>query len=417
VRESDVNNKNEFGGDRQPPADSPRLHHLVTAKITTMSSDPGLARLLKLLEDSNRFPPSARLPAARDLAAELRLSHTTICQLFIELERMGVVRRGSQRVRYLVPVRSRPTKRGLVRAAVITGSPPETLQPTAGIFNFVAEVHRTVQRELLAQGMEVTSVSGRDDSLHHLSKVDVAIVLEDAIDLLPKVRESRWARHVVVQGDCLEAAHLAGIDAVVSDHAHGCTKLVELLVARGCRRILRLWTHNADIAPWWFTARELGYREAVRAAGLSELPAIHLSYAAKVVELVPHVAGFDLSVHLLTGALIECMRQRDRPDALLVNTDSVVPSAYAAIRRLGLVPGRDVLVAGYDDYWCLREEAARESTPPVASVNKDGPAIGQALAMMVAHRLDRPESPPMRTQVLPRLVTTVQPRRTRKRIM
>ena len=153
------------------------------------------------------------------------------------------------------------------------------------------------------------------------------------------------------------------------------------------------------------------------AAGLSELPAIHLSYAAKVVELVPHVAGFDLSVHLLTGALIECMRQRDRPDALLVNTDSVVPSAYAAIRRLGLVPGRDVLVAGYDDYWCLREEVARESTPPVASVNKDGPAIGQALAMMVARRLDRPESPPMRTQVLPRLVTTVQPRRTRKRIM
>ncbi len=380
-----------------------------------MSSDPGLSRLLQLLEDRNRFPPEARLPAARDLAAELGLSHTTICQLFIELERMGVVRRGSQRIRHLVPVRSRPAKRGAIHVAVITGRPPETLQPTAGVFNFGSEVHRTVLRELFAQEMEVISVSGRDDPIHRLPKVDVAIVLEDAIDLVPMVRESRWARHVVVQGDCLTAANLAEMDAVVSDHTHGCAKLVEFLAAQGCRRILRLWMQGAEYTPWWRTARDAGYRAAVRAAGLAELPAIHLSYGAAVVDHVPYAAGYFVSVDLLTGALIECMRGRERPDALLVHTDSVVPAAYAAIRRIGLLPGRDVLVVGYDDYWCLRAEAEYEPTPPAASVNKDGPAIGQALAAMVARRLDRPESPPMRTQVLPRLITTVRPRPRRKR--
>lgn len=382
-----------------------------------MAKDPGLSRLLHLLEDRNRFPPNARLPAARDLATELGLSHTTICQLFLELERMGVVRRGSQRIRYLVAVRARPAKRRAVRAAVITGLAPEHLQPAAGVFNFAAEVHRTVLRELLAQGMEVISMSGRGDAFQKLPKVDVAIVLEDAIDLLQMVRESRCARHVVVQGDCLEAADLAGIDAVVSDHAHGCAKLVQLLAARGCRRILRLWMHKDDVAPWWRISRDEGYLAAIHAAGLIELPAIHLSYAAAVIEQVPYPAGFDLSVNLLSGALIECLRGRDRPDALLVNTDSVVPAAYAAIRRLGLGPGRDVLVAGYDDYWSLRPEAEHETTPPVASINKDGPAIGLALAAMVARRLDRPGSPPMKMQVQPRLITKMRPPKLQKRIM
>jgi len=380
-------------------------------------SDPALSRLLQLLEDRSRFPPGCRLPAARVLAAELGLSHTTVCQLFLELERIGAVRRGSQRIRHLAPVRSRPAKHGPVCIAVFTGRLPETLQPTAGTFDFVAEVHRSLLRELLAQGRDVITVSGRDDAAHRLPQVDIAVLLEDAIDLLPMVRKACRARHLVVQGDCLAAADLAGLDAVVSDHAQGCASLVKLLSARGCRRIQRLWMQRADYTPWWRTARDAGYRAAVRAAGLVELPAIHLGYGSVVVDHVPYDSGFAVSVDLLAGALLEPMRGRDRPDALLVHTDSVVPSVYAAIRRLGLSPGRDILVAGYDDYWRMRAEAEREPTPPVASVNKDGPAIGSALAALVARRLERPRAPPTRTQVPPRLVATVPPRRTRTRLL
>ena len=54
------------------------------------------------------------------------------------------------------------------------------------------------------------------------------------------------------------------------------------------------------------------------------------------------------SVRGIAGALPEHLCRADRIDALLLATDAHAVQAAAALRLFGLVPNRDVLLAGYD---------------------------------------------------------------------
>jgi DNA-binding LacI/PurR family transcriptional regulator len=84
----------------------------------------------------------------------------------------------------------------------------------------------------------------------------------------------------------------------------------------------------------------------------------------------------------LAGYLVEYFVGPNPPDAVMAASDGPANIVAAALRLFGKVPGRDVLVTGYDNYWKgLSDQAA-----PAATVDKRNGEIGRALVDLVLAR-------------------------------
>lgn len=194
---------------------------------------------------------------------------------------------------------------------------------------------------------------------------------------------------------------LARFDRVASDHSQGSYAVTKDLLARGRRRIVQFWPK-----PWsqyWYAARQVGYARAMTEAGLSPLPPMEFPYVAAPTE---DREVFEYSVKQVTGFMMEHMTPSDRPDALLMGTDREVCYAAAALRRFGLEPNRDVLIAGYDNYWEHCEERRFEPTPPVATLDKQNEQMGRTMVDLLMERIDGSAGPePVVRVVPPKLIT------------
>ncbi len=175
---------------------------------------------------------------------------------------------------------------------------------------------------------------------------------------------------------------LATFDRVTSDHMQGSYSVTKYLLGRGCRRIVQFWPK-----PWnryWFTARQVGYARAMAEAGLAPLPPMEFPYVMAPTE---DREVFEYSVKHVAGFMMDAMTPAHRPDALLMGTDRDVCYATSALRRFGLEPNRDVLIAGYDHYWQHCEERQFESTPPIATLDKQNEQMGRAMVDLLLDRV------------------------------
>ena len=197
------------------------------------------------------------------------------------------------------------------------------------------------------------------------------------------------------------AMPVAGIDVVIADHTAGGAALVRYLSGRGCRRILRLWTHPANRPiPDWLADREAGAAAALAEVGGEFLPPCFVP--------TPHgldgtADGFEISTTLMTGVLAKLLRSVS-PDALMLTNDGVASQAIAALRRLGLDP-ESIPVVGYDGIWRDLPFRIHEPLAPVASIDRDCLAVGAAMAAMLQARLGLGHrAPPHRQVIAPRLL-------------
>ena len=98
--------------------------------------------------------------------------------------------------------------------------------------------------------------------------------------------------------------------------------------------------------------------------------------------------AFANAARVYAGFLIEAFRDpAQRPDAILLSSDGVGYALTAACRLLGVEPGRDVLLAGYDNYWEFCPERAFGDFVPAATVDKHNLRIGRELADLLHARL------------------------------
>lgn len=108
------------------------------------------------------------------------------------------------------------------------------------------------------------------------------------------------------------------------------------------------------------------------------------------------------------GFVMPHERQAEPADELIALTDGDCIPVMQALTALGSEPGRDIDVAGYDDYW--RRAGERRWCPyrPCATVAKDNFGIGRRLADTLLERLGGAiESPSVRLLHAPRIVPTI----------
>lgn len=96
--------------------------------------------------------------------------------------------------------------------------------------------------------------------------------------------------------------------------------------------------------------------------------------------------------------------------ALVCNGDLVALGACLALDRLGLVPGRDMSIVGFDDI-----ADAAVATPPLTTLAVSPGQLGRRLARVLIDRIREPEMPPVTVLVPAQLIvrqTTSTPPRT-----
>ncbi|MBL8930159.1 MAG: LacI family DNA-binding transcriptional regulator [Kineosporiaceae bacterium] len=196
-----------------------------------------------------------------------------------------------------------------------------------------AEVLDGVLAEVRAHGYSTMVVTGLDPAIQ-TSEIDK--LLEFQVEGLVLVSHRLAAAAVraiatetpvavVTRGDITGP----GIDTVRNDDRLGAHLAVEYLVGLGHRRIAHIGGGDDPVA----ADRELGYRQAMVAAGL-----------AQQVRVLPGSLD-DAGGH---GAATLALASRPRPTALFVANDFAAMGAMAAAVDAGLRVPRDVSVVGYD---------------------------------------------------------------------
>jgi len=241
-----------------------------------------------------------------------------------------------------------------------------------------------------------------------LAAPPLGLVVPEWVGAVP-AREA-WLRqvkasgvHVVVFGGAPEQADF---DHVMSDHEQGSYDVTRWLISQGRKRILNLWPKPGDW--YWCVNRRRGYERAMREAGLEALPTDVFGILPEAMPDIPGWGGgnrFEVASHLFAGYLAGWMAGADPVDAILLVNDGFVAPVAAGLRILGKKPGRDVLLAGYDNFWSGVSERAFESTPPSVSVDQRSFEMGQKMIRMLLDRAAGrlPEGPQCRA-VKPKLV-------------
>jgi len=363
-------------------------HGRLTA-LTEATTKNGVSDVLRdrIMEGGLRFGES--LPSERQLASELGVGRAIVRQALDDLDRQGLLERRGTRGRVVAFNRGADVP-GWLRHSVVVLTLPRV---TTGCWS------------VRDRWLRYTSLG----TIDHLRESDIpTLVLRiDAVDaaelrrlargrpmgvLIPEMngrtaevtQTALMFREAGVPVVCFGgSAELDAFDRVASDHTQGTHDLTVALLNRGAKRIVQCWPKPWD--RYWFVGRQVGYERAMRAAGRS---------SATTIEF-PHVASptmdstsFAYAVKQVAGFLLDVAHLRDhaRPDALMLASDRDVSYAAAALRRLGLRPGDDVQLAGYDNYWDCCEERAFEPSPPVLTVDKCNERAG---AEMVRLLLDR----------------------------
>ena len=314
-----------------------------------------------------------RRPTSADVAAMARVSRTTVS--FVLNERAGVKIPDETRQRVLDAAATldyhpnsgaRQLAGGASRALglVLRQSPEQVANDglLAETLRGLASAARAADHRVLVETL--VPGEGSYSNLIRSGRTDGLIVSGPRYDDEELVELARDGFPVVIQGS------LPGLDvpSVDVDNEAGARLAVEHLLALGHRRIACIT--NAPLAYTAASERLAGYREALAAASIPEVPGLVAEGAFDATS--GHRAMAEILAH-------------GTPDAIFVASDVVAIGAIAGLREAGLsVPG-DISVVGFDAI-----PLAAYLDPPLTTISLPaydlGRAAGRAILEHIAGR-------------------------------
>lgn len=366
------------------------------AEIQNQGPQVRSLRTMKKWLADGKLAAGEPLPTEHTLMELLKVSRTTVRAALGQLESEGLIRSGENRRRVVCAPESAPL---------------HMMASTVGLLNLAIPVPESIQKRRIGPVWERFIQVGAVEALQHAGKDALTVQLSgNYLDRLARFNSDRpyglISLHEGVKSSPawkpIESLAAAGVpvvsygfganfpncDTVASDHAAGCAGLTRFLLKRGRKRLLRAWTvdqFNGPL-PGWLVERDRGFEEAMRGTGLDVLPAMHVP-----INLREDLSeeSFVLRRRLLAGFLMDYVTGPNRVDAILAVSDSVFFPLAAACRQLGLKPGEDIDLVGYDNNW--RESVYRTWEPamPLASVNKNNLVLGHELADLLIARAEK----------------------------
>jgi DNA-binding LacI/PurR family transcriptional regulator len=363
-------------------------------------------RLLAMIADGQLRPGQA-LPTETALAAICGASQPTVNR---EIKRMladGLLTSDRNGERIVAAPRGMLLRRTVM---VCTSYADTDTSRLSRLDAWEINLELLTERYLVALGYMGWRVPSRRFSERELGMIASdapcgAVMFTDGMDsrLIAAMRTAFIAAKVglVVHGSPEEHADL---DVVSSDHEAGGAMAAGWLATHGCQSLLfQLATPSDTKTPDWLCRRLAGIRRGAVEAGLPEPRPLY--QPAGIQGSLGERYRFDREADLMAEAIRPHLGG-PLPLGILTLSDGDVPRTWAAVRRLGLRPGIDVLLSGYDGYWADLLERQWEPTPPSVTVDKRHAEIGEQLASTLDWRLrDRAGAPARRVLVAPALRT------------
>lgn len=257
---------------------------------------------------------------------------------------------------------------------------------TIGVFlqdlhnDVFADVYDGIRSVTTPAGIQLVLAVGGSDSVSESqalstlisSRVDVVIAAGLTLSNIEVKRFSKLVRVITV------ARELAGIDAVYSDNFSGAQQATRHLIELGHTNIAFLSNPQTD----GYLDRQRGYVEAMTSARLSP-QVIASSYSRSE-------AAEDARLSLTSTS---------PPTAFFAHNDQAALGVLDAIVTLGLKPGVDVAVVGYDN-----STISQMPITALTTVNLDGAELGRQAATLALSRLHNKKMPIEHIVLNPELV-------------
>ena len=385
--------------------------------------------VLRWIEDaiaSGDIRRGEAVPSSRELARELGVARNTAAAALEEAESRGVlVRRAPTARKRVVP--DAPQGAALSSATIYAmgdlgrdsdGSPESRWTDRYLSMECFSRLARTGRHVTILNSEAMTEACV--DAIFRSPPAAMLItstVAGNPLAMRALERCRAGAVPVVVHGN---APELHDFDRVYTDHRATGRALTEWLITRGRRRIVPFFPYIPDT--FWARERLAGYADAMRTAGLEPFPCA--VFGTELPDDTPPEERFRVRKALAVAKLLElgcgrCGRRADLdskrttarvgPDALLCLSDNWARVAIAAMRDLGLVPHRDLLVTGHDNIDPGAEFGEFEADSPDATIDKHNETKAAAMAALLAARLagDLPAGPQSREHAF----ALVEPRR------
>jgi LacI family transcriptional regulator len=315
-------------------------------------------------------------PTIRDVAEQAGVSIATVSRVLndradVSLETRERVREVARSVGYSADPAARALATQKTRlVAVVVGD-------NAGHRDlsllFFGKVLAAISRRLAHADYEAL-LQAVDAGIHQ-HRFDAAIVIgvDDGDPLLGELTE----RDVPIVG---VDVHISGgrTAFVGSDHADGVRLALAHLFALGHRRIAHVAGASNTVAG---SERIAAFRREADGLGLA----------------VPDEYVRDGDFSSASGYRETCalLAVDDRPTAIVAASDLMALAALQAIRDVGLEPGTDVAIVGFDDL-----EAAALAHPPLTTIRQDRQELGTVAAERALELSEDPAAAPAPT-VLP----------------
>lgn len=337
------------------------------------------------------YPVGRRLPSERDLAESIGVARPTVRKVLSMLDEEGVIHSNGAKLRLVSEQADNSRRisapRLMKNTLVLVSLNPEGLPAHHREHGWSDWLDRGIVVEARKQHLHLFSVAcsrlGGADWESIIQAGPVGVIVTDLLNSWTEImgQISDWKREelaVVAYGNYPE---LCSCDRVSSDHELGGYLVTKAFLETGRKNILMMAPLSADI--YWFVERYAGYQRACHEHQVAALPFLSVP---NTPDLDDFKAQYELEYRHLAGYLAPVL-QASKVDAIIAVSDGKVPHTTTACRVLGKVPGRDVVIAGYDDYWAEIPERALEKEPPLFSVDKRNSVIGAELVRLLNDRV------------------------------
>ena len=378
-----------------------------TDKTLEMRSQPR-EKVFRWLEKSvadGTLKPGEAAPSVRDLAERLGIANGTAAAALRDAEARGVVvRRNAGAYKRFIP--DHAAEQALATRSIFvigrlgrfaSGKPAPRWSDPYMAFELIPRLAAGGRHVMLLNGDEMQKEEVAGALGTHPAGVLVMGTVSESPVALETLRVCREAGiPAVVYGN---SPALQGFDRVYTDHRAGSRMLAEWLLAHGRRGIVPFFPFAPSTH--WELDRIDGYADAMKAARLKPAPCAAFC-TARAREIcygdAPDAESFRVLTALALAGLMELRRQR-AVDALLCVNDEWAKPVIAAIRALGLKPGRDIAVAGYDNIDRDDKFGAFESARPSITIDKHNERTAELLAGLLPERISGslPPEPQTRT--------------------
>lgn len=378
-----------------------------------MPSPSALAGRLRRWIEAQHLLPGSRLPSERELAGLLGVTRFQARSVLRELERGGVVRTASPRIRLVAEAEVRSAPGCTVAVIAPLGTSPVPGQESAATLErrLMLGLDQAVRRSGLVQ-LTVPPDAGHLEQLLAMPLLGW-IVVSAAGPAVERLLHPPAGVSVCVYEDLQPASVLAAcaVDRVASGQAEGAAELVRWLHARGRRHLLAV-DEQVDprrMAQAWRSERHAGLVAACRACGCTLHGVVAMPDPALVSD--DPAAVFATSVRIRAGFLAEHLLRPDPVDAILAVNDEATASLHAACRLLGRDPlAGDLDLVGFDNTWqAVPLFGPGENIRMPATIDRDLEGVGRSLVeLVVARARGLAPSSPQRRVLQPRLVEVPQ---------